>query len=335
MKINIKKISEMTGFSPATVSNALNRKRGVNRETAEKIIKVAREHGYVTENRIKTIKVVTYRDSGEVFSNSPFFVELLESVENESRRCGYETTLVNLYRREPDYDKMVHELLQDTSSAILLLGTELSAADAEVFQRAQMPLVLMDCWFPQLPFNAVLMNNHDSVCQAVNYLIAQGHERIGYLKGSMRIQNFINRERGFYDTMKEHDLYVNPEFVFEVPASLAGAYETLDQALRSGQQMPTAFFADNDMIALGAMKALQKNNYRIPEDISLIGFDDISFCEVFTPQLSTIKVYKKELGQQAVQKLLEVIRSSSKLRTCTQLCNELVLRESVAKPRAL
>ena len=83
MKVNIKKISELSGFSPATVSNALSNKRGVNKDTAERIIKIAHEYGYIKEEKIKRIKMVTYRDSGAVFTESPFFARLLDSIEGE------------------------------------------------------------------------------------------------------------------------------------------------------------------------------------------------------------------------------------------------------------
>ena len=181
MKIKIKKLSELSGFSAATVSNALNGKRGVNHETAQQILALAREYGYVPASRIQSIRLVTYRDSGEVFSDAPFFADLIESIENESRRNGYETKLVNLYRREADYEQQVEDLLGDTSSAILLVGTELSEEDAKVFLTAQVPLVLLDCAFENLPFQCVLMENENAVAEAVRYLIAQGHTKIGYL----------------------------------------------------------------------------------------------------------------------------------------------------------
>ena len=167
MKINIKKLSELSGFSAATVSNALNGKRGVNHETAQQILALAREYGYVPASRIQSIRLVTYRDSGEVFSDAPFLSDLIESIENESRRNGYETKLVNLYRREADYEQQVEDLLGDTSSAILLVGTELSEEDAKAFLNAQVPLVLLDCAFENLPFQCVLMENENAVAEAV------------------------------------------------------------------------------------------------------------------------------------------------------------------------
>ncbi|MFA6849024.1 MAG: LacI family DNA-binding transcriptional regulator [Selenomonadaceae bacterium] len=334
MKINLKKISEISGFSSATVSNALNNKKGVNRETADQILKIARQYGYITEDKIKSIKLVTYRDSGRVFSDSPFFSILMESVENEGRKSGYETTIFNLYRQKPDYEERLQALFSDTTAAILLVGTELSETDARVFQDASVPLVLLDCWFENLSFNAVLMNNADSVFQAVNYLIGRGHRQIGYLKGGVRIQNFKYRAEGYERALKMKGIPVEKKFIFEVSPAIDGAFEDLDQMLQSGREMPTAFFADNDMIALGAMKALQKNGYRIPEDISIIGFDDIAFCSVFTPALTTVRVFKKELGQLAVRHLVKLIKKKSEIKVRMQICNELVERGSVASIKA-
>lgn len=332
MRMSIKKISELSGFSPATVSNALNNKRGVSPETCEKILRIARDCGYITEDKIKRIRVVTYRDSGEVFSDSPFFSELLEGIENESRKRGYETTIINLYRQKPEYGKQLQELLNDAGSGILLIGTELTEENAKVFQQAVAPIILVDCWFPHLPFDAVLMDNEDSVMQAVDYLIDQGHRHIGYIKGSVRIQNFECRARGFYRAMAAHGLPLEEKFIFPVQPSIHGAHTAISELLAEGREMPTAFFADNDMIALGAMQAFQAQGWKIPDDISIVGFDDITFSAVFSPGLTTVKVYKKELGQVAVRRMIELLRERPVMKIRTQLVNELVIRGSVTLP---
>ena len=332
LKISIKTLSELSGFSPATVSNALNHKHGVNAETAKKILEIARESGYFTAENVKNIRVVTYRDSGEVFSDSPFFSTLLESVTNESHSHGYETVVVNLYRRKPDYAERVGALLSDTSSAILLVGTELDEETAEPFCKAPVPLVLLDACFPTLSFHAALMENEDSVYQAVRHLISLGHRRIGYLRGSVRIRNFTCRERGLRLALQEHDLTLPDGLVFDVPPSISGAYEAFSHRLAEGRELPTAFFADNDMIALGAVQAMLRRGIRVPEDVSVIGFDDISFCEVFSPGLTTVRVHNKELGRVAVRKLLELVKRPETVPSRTVLCNELILRGSVAPP---
>lgn len=333
MKVNIKKLSELSGYSPATISNALHNRRGVSRQTAAKVWKLAQEAGYKVKTSTRSIKLVTYSDSGEVFSDSPFFTTLMEGVENEARRRGFDTTIFNLYRRQPDYEQKLQQLLADTSSALLLMGTELGEQDAKRFLEAKAPLVLLDCSFDTLNFDAVLMDNENSVAQAVDYLVSRGHTEIGYLRGSVRIRNFIKRGRGYRRAMEVHGLPINERFVLDLRPSIAGAYQAMDAILKTGRPMPTAFIADNDMIALGAMQALQRNGYRIPEDISVIGFDDISFCEVFLPHLTTVRVYKKELGQVAVQELIALMQNPERVKTKTTTLNELIIRNSVAAPR--
>lgn len=342
MKMSIKKLSELSGFSPATVSNALNGKRSVSAETAEKITRLAQQYGYTGSaagERVERtagdgrIRVVTYRESGKVFSDSPFFSFLLEGVENECHAQGYETAVVNLYRHQADYEERVADLLADRETGILLIGTELTEETARPFADADAPLVLVDAWFDRVPFNAVLMDNEASVQRAVEYLIGQGHERIGYLKSSVSISNFERRSVGWQRALVAHGLAPDERYIFRVPPSIVGACEAMRHALDEGRELPTAFFADNDMIALGAMQTLQARGLRIPEDISIVGFDDITFSEAFTPGLTTVRVAKKELGRIAVRRLLESMRYPSDVHTRTELVNDLVIRGSVAAPK--
>ncbi|MCR5175592.1 MAG: LacI family DNA-binding transcriptional regulator [Anaerovibrio sp.] len=329
MKVNIKKISELSGFSVATVSNALSNKRGVNKDTAERIIKIARECGYVKEDRIKRIKMVTYRDSGAVFNESPFFSTLLDSIEAESRHSGYDVSIVNLYRHHSDYEDNVRTLLNDTMSAVLLVGTEMNEADASRFADASVPLVMVDNYFESLYFDTVLMDNEDSVVKAMNYLIENGHKKIGYLRGDTRIRNFISRGRGYKRALWENDLPVSDDLTYTVKPSVVGAFEGVNRFITEGRKMPTAFFADNDMIALGAMQALQKNGFSIPGDISIIGFDDINLGEAFAPGLTTIRVDIKAMGRLAVRRLIAQIQNREEVHSCTRLYNSLVIRGSV------
>lgn len=333
LKVNIKMLSEMSGFSPATVSNALNGKKGVNHETAQKILALAKEYGYIPENHIESIRVVTYRDSGEVLSDAPFFNELLESVTNVSRELQLETKLVNLYRQSDSYDAEVAAILADTDSAILLVGTELSEEDAKPFLHAKVPLILLDASFDRMQFDSVLMDNRNSMQDAVDYLVAKGHKIIGYLGSEVETPNFQSRHRGYQQAMKRHELAIEKKFLFKVPVSIVGAYRRFGEILEGGAEMPTAFVADNDMIALGCMQALQKHDYRIPEDISVIGFDDINFSSVFAPGLTTMRIHTKELGEIAVRKLLDRVQHPDRIHTKTKMYTELIERGSVAAPR--
>lgn len=333
MKASIKQISEITGFSPATISNALNHKKGVNRKTSDLIFQVAKEIGYISENKISRIRLVIYKRNGLIIDDSPFFSVLLKGVENECRASGYEMVMCNLDRNEPDYEEQVKNLINDTSAAVILLGTELLDEDFPLYMNGNTPMVLLDCWSSNYPMNAVLINNADSAVNAVQYLISRGHREIGYLRGKFRIKAFTSRFIGYGRALSKNHIPMNDQYIYTVSTTMDGAYRDMKEHLARGAKMPTAFFADDDMIALGCIKAFEEAGYKIPEDISVIGFDDLPFCEISSPRLSTIKVFKYEMGQLAVRRVIELMKDGSKINTKIQVCTEFVERDSVADLR--
>ena len=331
MKVSIKKISEITGFSQATVSNALNNKQGVNKNTAEQIWEVARKYGYFSESKIESIRFVIYKDSGQIVSDTPFFSQLIEGIEEETRRSGREIIISNLNRSAPDYEQARDRILLDSSSGIIVLATELSEEDAGAFAGAVNPVVMLDNCFDSPAYNSVMIGNTDAVCMAVESMIEKGHKEIGYLKSTIRIKNFFYRESGYRRALRLNGLIPDQKYEFGLAPTTEGAYQDMNRLLEGHPEMPTAFFADNDIIAMGAMKALQEHGFRIPDDISIVGFDDLPFCSVTIPSLSTIKVFKQEMGRAAVRRLNELIQYGDQFKTKTQICCEFIERESVKK----
>lgn len=330
MKASIRQISEMTGFSQATVSNALNNKKGVNPETARLIIETARACGYQSQRKVEGIRLVIFKSGGQIVADTPFFSALIEGVESESHKAGYDITLVNLDSRQHDYEQKLQPLLDDPSYAILLLATEMTEKDLLPFEKCEAPIVLLDAWFEHPRFDSVLISNTDSVCEAVQYLINCGHEKIGYLKSKIRIQNFRYREVGLMRALQESNKSIDPAFVFSLTPTMEGAHMDMSALMAKNPSLPTAFFADNDIIALGAMKALIEFGVKIPNDVSIIGFDDLPFCRISTPMLTSIRVNKKEMGSMAVRRLVEQInRGNQNIHTKIEICNTLIKRDSV------
>lgn len=328
MRVNIKDISRRTGFSSATVSNALNRKKGVNAATAEEILKVARELGYINEARVSRVKFVIYRKNGRIIDDTPFFPALIDGVEKECKNYGLEMVICYVNRDDKDYEEQVRRLIYDESSAVILLGTELMDEDAEIYKEATCPFLMLDWWTEDMVFDGVLINNADAARTAVEYLIRKGHKEIGYLRGDYRIKAFRSREVGYNTAMSKAGLSIKPELTVTVGATSNGAYIDMMNYLEKMPKLPTAYFADNDMIALGAMKALQEKGYEVPEDVSIVGFDDLTFSEVSTPPLTTLRVPKREMGQMAVKRLIDVIKGE-RIKTKIQVCTIFVERESV------
>lgn len=329
MKVSIRDISKITGYSTATVSNALNNKRGVNRETAAEILRVAKETGYINENVVSKIKLVMFRKNGSIIDNTPFFPALIEGFEQECRKCGYEMVMCNVDQREEDYQERVELLLNEVGSAIVVLATEMTDGDLEVYLRAACPLLIMDCWSEHMCFNTVLINNEDSVRMAIGYLVKMGHKRIGYISSSFRIKNFRQRFYGYQTALRKFDLEYDEQDVFTVTPNTNGAYRDMLRHLEVRDDLPTAFFADNDLMALGAMKAFQEKGYRIPEDISIIGFDDLPFSQISTPSLTTLRVPNTEMGKLAVSRIVDMIDKRDSAIVKIQVGTEFIVRETV------
>ena len=333
MKVSIKAISEKTGFSPATVSNALNHKKGVNADTASEIFRVAKEMGYINENRIRRIKVVVFKHSGMIVEDSPFFSLVIDGIEKGCRETGMEMVLCNLNYEDEDYEKQVDWLIHDLSSAVIFLGTELMEEDVALFKNATCPFLMLDYWSWDMAFNGVLINNEDSARQATEYLIRKGHKRIGYLRSGCRIKGFRSRAAGYADALRKAGYPVDRKYTVTLSATTNGAYEDMKKHLGTGSELPTAFFADNDMIALGAVKAMTEKGIRVPRDISVVGFDDLPFSEIANPPLTTRRVPKQEMGQLAVRRIVEIINQKDGLKTKIQVCTTFIERESVRECR--
>ena len=328
-KISAKKISEITGFSPATVSNALNNKRGVNRETAEQILDVAKEHGYFGEEKIDFIRFVIFKDSGQVVSYDPFYSALIEGAQSEASASGREMTITNLDKSSEDYITTLNRILDDANSGLLILATEMTEDDAKLFNKAIGPVVMLDNCFDNTIFNTVMHDNTDAMYKAVEHLIIKGHKKIGYIKCDFRIKNFYYRETGYQRALAAYNIPLNPQYIMSFSTKLDEVYRDMCNWLEKTTELPTAFIADNDVYALNAMKAFQKNGYRIPEDISIIGFDDLPMSSLSYPELTTIKVFNKDMGQVAVRRLNEIINYGDNLKTKIQVYNEFIERNSV------
>lgn len=331
MKVSVKKISEVTGFSPATVSNALNYKKGVNAETSAKIFKAAQDLGYYEENRIRKVKFVMFKRDGSIVEDSPFFIQMISGVEQECRACGMEMQLCNLDKRDPAYKEQAKWIMNDKASAVILLGTEMMDADIDLIRGMTCPFVVIDYWKEDMSFDAMLINNADSARLATEYLISNGHKEIGYLQGKFRIKPFRSRSAGYQTALQKAGIPLNKEYIYTMSTTMDGAYEDMKRYLSRKCKLPTAFFADNDMIALGAMKAMVEFGLRIPEDISIVGFDDLTFSSISYPPLTTLRVPKQEMGRAVVRRLRDMLKDNDGTKIKMQMCTQFIERRSVRK----
>ncbi len=331
-KASVREISRITGFSPATVSNALNRKRSVSEQTAKIILDAAKSIGYQQPSQLDTIAFVLARKNGKIIDDNTFHPSVIEGVERQARRSNMGTTFVSFdFSDREAVRPQVEALVSSPSAAVVLLATELDEEDFALFQNCPAHLMVLDSWSNRYAFDSVVIANNDSAYQAVSYLIDHGHREIGYLAGEFRIKNFRGRENGMRAALDDAGLVREPAWRVPLRTTLEGAYEDMNAWLDAPDrpELPTAFFADNDLIAVGAMRALAEHGLRVPEDVSIVGFDDLALGAFSNPPLTTVHVLKHEVGEVAVRRLLGNIEAPKNYTCKTQLNTYFVERQSV------
>jgi LacI family transcriptional regulator len=339
-------IARLAQVSKSAVSLALSGKPGIGNETRERILRIAREMGYsvkprassATEKSAKSLVFLVVTNLGfvaEAYYQQPFFRELIHFIEERCRSKGYSLifSTVNMEFFERD----VRAVAEDhRGSGVILLGTNLSRDHiAEI--AAQLPqLVVLDTCFDTLPVHFIGINNAMGAYQAGSHLCDIGHRDIGYVASNVRIHNFEERRLGFQTALRERNLEIAPSRTFSVEPTILSSQDSmrrqLEACLRTEGGLPTALFCECDYIAISAMKTLSELGYRVPEDISVIGFDNITESVIVSPELTTIHVEKEKMAQLAVDLLTEPDDRSSGARIKIRVDTRFVERHSTGAP---
>lgn len=336
MSITAKELAKILGLSPAAVSMALNQKPGVSAKTREKVISTAKQYGYDFSKREYpsltssastkgALLLLVYRKSGVVVSDSPFFNEVFEGIHEKCSQLHYTLSIQYLYDRE----QAQAALRGNKADGIILLGTEMAAEDYQPFEQCPVPIVVLDTYFETVQANYVLINNSQGAYQATGFLIKRCMSQPGYLRSAYPIGNFNERANGFYQAIRDYGMSPSKSVVHLLSPAPDGAYADMCCLLEQQEELACCYFADNDAIACAAMRALQEHGYRIPEDISIIGFDDIPVCGYVVPALTTVRVSKRYLGNTAVSHLIRLMEEKTNVCCKIEISTELVVRGSV------
>ncbi|BCJ95992.1 LacI family transcriptional regulator [Anaerocolumna cellulosilytica] len=334
MAISAKDLANLLNISPATVSMVLNNRPGISKETKDKVLEGAKKYGFdLSKKHMVAVQegmlhFMIYKNHGSVVSDTPFFSQVTEGIQSQCRQNGYHLQISYLYKNE-DLDKQLESLIHLPCKGIILLGTEMSADEFILFKNLSVPLVVLDSYFEAAACNAVCINNVQGAYLAVKHLVENGHTQIGYLHSSLSINNFTERQEGYLKALGEAGITEASTVICPVHPTMEGAYKDLLNYLTSNSSLPTAFFADNDIIAMAAIRAFKETGYNVPEDISVIGFDDMPLCEYMDPPLSTVLVQKDRLGALAVERLLYLIDHEVNDYVKIELSTALTVRKSV------
>lgn len=335
MALKAKDIAEMIGVSTATVSLVLNNKPGVSDKRRAEIIRKISELGcdYLLKDGIKdngSIGFVVYKREGNIVNESPFFTYILEGITDKARKHGYALNFIYV-NKDMTPDEQKNQIESAKCKGLILYATEMFHDDLQAFKESNIPFVILDNSFRENDVDAVAINNVQGTSKAVLHLCDMGHKRIGYIKSKVEINSFKERFRAFRHELTQQGLAFDERDMIEVGYSENEVKADTTRYVKARKSMPTAFFAENDLIACNAVQAFKEAGLKVPEDVSVIGFDDRPVCTMIEPQLTTIEVPKHILGPQVVELLISKMEQGRDYTIKMDVGTKLVRRGSVKK----
>jgi LacI family transcriptional regulator len=316
--LTIRDIAGLAGVSPATVSLVLNGKGEISGLTRARVLEAAAKLKYVpriTRPRVEagdTIRFLKIAKHGHTVNrdHSVFISDYIDGMSAEAARRGY--TLEVLSHEGQPIEAIAESLAAAPVGGVIALGTELSEADIRVIQGLGLPTVFIDTFFDVIDANFVNMNNEDAVHTVLARLRGQGFSRIGFVASHVATTNFRLRQEAFFRNMARLGLEANPDHVLSVESTYDGAYADTVRLLGDGIDLADCYFCTNDVIAYGFIKALREFSVRIPDDVAIIGFDNLPQSSTLEPPLTTIDVSKRKIGYLAVTVLDDIINASDR-----------------------
>lgn len=331
MRITMDEIAKLAGVSKATVSRVLNDSEcGVGEQTRVRVKKIAEELGYSVEQTEKKKNVSFTRYIALILPDitNPFFADLAKSVEQSLRRKGYSLVLANTDFSEDNEAAQMRELMVKRLEGILLVPSGIRAREEhDLPRRYQIPMVLMDRKLEGISdIPGVYSNNEYASVISCEHLIRKGARDIVFISGPLNVSTSIERFEGYKAVLAQHSIPFRPEMCRHGSYTVESGYNAVLELERSGISY-SAILAANDLMALGALKAVREFGYRVPEDVQIIGFDNIEFSQYCEPSLSTMQQPTFDMGAKAVELLTGIIEKRDPVQP-ERLIPKLLMRKT-------
>jgi LacI family transcriptional regulator len=334
--VNIRDVAQRAGVSIATVSRAVNRIPTVDPALAERVWKAIEEVGYLPNTQARALVSGRSRMLGLIVSEitNPFFPELVQEFENLAVAQGYEV-LIGSTNYEPERtESLIRRMLQRNVDGVAVMTFGIEEELVQRLVEREFPLVFVDAG-PNLENIRVLKVNYgEGIRQAVQHLAALGHRRIAFISGPLKLRSAVARRDAFLKSMNELGLKAPAEHLVEGDHTMEGGMAATEKLIALAE-LPTAIVCSNDMTAIGALHALYRTTHHVPQDVSVVGFDDIHLAQFMLPPLTTIQMSCKDLATAAVEALRAGIERDhpNAVKKEWNISTKLVVRQSSAFPR--
>lgn len=331
----IKDVARAAGVSPSTVSHVLNSSRRVSQDLAERVRSAAATLEYQPNAMARSLRLQTTATLGLVLpdSTNPFFAEVAQAAEETGFRHGYSVIVGNARGDLAVELVQIAALTSRQVDGLILIASTIKASHANEVVGRGVPLVIVDRKMPGVEADVVLSDHFDGALQATAHLLSLQHERIGYIGGPPELIPSLDRQRGYETALRRAGLQPDPALICQGDFQAETGYRGARDLMRLGDP-PTAIFTANDMMAIGALRALRETHRRVPEDVSIVGFDDIFIARLLSPALTSVAQPVRRLGEVAVERLIARIEGRAGDRPAEVILpTRLIPRESSAMRR--
>jgi DNA-binding LacI/PurR family transcriptional regulator len=334
--ISIRDVAERAGVSIATVSRTVNRIPSVNAELAKRVWQAIDEVGYLPNTQARALVSGRSRMLGLIVSEitNPFFPELVQEFENLAVAQGYEVMIGSTNYEPARTELLIRRMLQRKVDGVAVMTFGIEENLVQKLVEREFPLVFVDAG-PDLPnIRVIKVDYGEGIRQGVQHLAALGHRQIAFITGPLHLRSAVARRDAFMKSMAEIGLTAPQDHVVAGTHTMEGGISGMEKLLVLGD-LPTAVMCSNDMTAIGVLHALYRTTHKVPDEISVVGFDDIHLAQFVLPPLTTVQMSCAHLAAAAVEGLRAGVERDHPRATTKEwrIPTRLVVRQSSAFPR--
>lgn len=310
-RVTLRDIAELTGFSINTVSRALNNKEEVHSDTRVKILAAADKLGYRANRLAKGLRSNKTGIIGVVVTDvaNPFFSALVKGIARAARDFGYSIILQDSDEDYAGEEEAIQVLLAEQVDGILITPVQSHKQMIEKLTEAHFPFVLVGRYFQDLDTNYVVPDDYQGGFMVTEHLLQQGYTRLAMVNGPLHISSARERFQGFSDALAKYHIPVDKSLVVAGALTVEEGLD-LSRSILKHVPQPSAIVCYSDFVAFGVMQAIREIGLSIPEDIAVVGFDDVRMSSCLQVPLTTIRSPKEELGRQAMQLLVHMLKDN-------------------------
>jgi len=307
--ITLKDVAKQAGVSLSAASRALNGRQDVSPETRKKIEETARKLGYVPNRFAASLKFQKTHTIGVIIEDNanPFWAEVLKGVESQAQEKGYQIILANTSRSYEREVRAIQTLIQRRVDGLLIAPNQEKYDDLFMIRNLGVPFVIVGRHikeFEPMGIPMVYSDEVDGGYRATRHLIERGCKKIAFVGAQPYNTASIERCEGYKMALKEAGIEIDDRLIKTGGIEIDGGYKSVMELIRDGVKFD-GIFAYNDLMAFGVIKALKENKIKIPQEVKVIGYDDIPFSALITPSLTTMRIQKQEMGKESFEMLFE------------------------------